>query len=130
MLSHAIGTQVLWDGASWNALGTGSGFRKRPNGDDTCDMTPVGNRTSDAYPCYKSCRKLHGCSARELPSRPLVKTAKRCDCSTCVDDILFVENMLDKLEAQLCIESPDNRPQFSQRPNAGSLLCESGRLSL
>lgn len=83
-----------------------AGWRPRgPAGTDTCDMAPVENqsdpvlnRVSDPYPCYSSCRGLHGCvNSSEIG-------AKRCDCSTCADDLLFAERMLDQLEKTVCLD--------------------------
>jgi poly(3-hydroxybutyrate) depolymerase len=78
------------EGFSWNAAGTtGSPGRFGP----TCE----GNHS--AYACYKSCQKLEGHSCNKTNT----SFAAGCDSSTCVDDILFVEKMLDQIESDYCI---------------------------
>ena len=72
------------EGFSWNAAGTtGSPGRFGP----TCE----GNHS--AYACYKSCEKIHGCNHTNT------SLSHGCDSSSCVDDILFIEKMIDQLEA-------------------------------
>lgn len=91
---------------SWNALGTGEGYRPREAGGgrftDTCDMEPnpnLGrNRTSYPYSCYKSCLNLHGCTDTSETG------ALRCDSSTCMDDMLFVQRLLDRIEQTVCVD--------------------------
>ena len=78
----------LYEAFSWNAAGTtGSPGRLGP----TC----ASNHSS--YGCYKSCKKRHGCSKLNA------SYGHGCDSSTCVDDLLFIEKMLDQLEADFCI---------------------------
>lgn len=76
------------EGFSWNAAGTtGSPGRFGP----TCE----GNHSG--YACYKSCQKIHGCNHTNT------SLSHGCDSSSCVDDILFVEKMLDQIEADFCL---------------------------
>jgi len=74
---------------TWNCGGTvGSPGPLGP----TCDTE---NRTAvwGVYPCYLTCRSpLHG------------GCKDTCSSSTCANDTLFVETLLDELESTLCVD--------------------------
>ena len=58
----------------------------------TCNWTSTND---NGYPCHATC--FHrGC-------RDLYK-AGGCDCSTCADDKLYVNEMLDILEETFCVD--------------------------
>ena len=74
---------------SWNSVGTVES--PGPQG-DTC-------RWADSwggYACHTSCRPTRGCYSNQY--------AAGCDCSTCADDVLFTELMINWLEDELCID--------------------------
>lgn len=81
---------LLTDGMSWNAAGTTGSPGKYGV---TCQSNHSG------YPCYKSCRKIHGCKNRTAVG------GGSCDSSTCADDLLFIKLMLDSLETDLCVDT-------------------------
>jgi poly(3-hydroxybutyrate) depolymerase len=79
-----------WDGFSWNAAGT----TQSPGPDGvTCQSNHSG------YPCYRSCRRLHGCKNASVVG------GGGCDSSTCADDHLFVRRMLVDLEERYCVDT-------------------------
>jgi polyhydroxybutyrate depolymerase len=70
--------------ASWHA--GGSADSPGPQG-PICDVAEAG----DANNCYTSCQsRAGGC-------------ADTCDYTTCVDDVAFIEALLDSLEASFCV---------------------------
>ena len=97
MLSE-LGVIIVWPNGSndskskircWNAVGcdhdTGG-----PKG-DTCDR----NRTKwGEYEVYESCVQLHG----------NYSASNTCYCSSCWNDVLFIETLLKDLESKLCID--------------------------
>lgn len=66
----------------------------------------------NGYACHSSCRKIRGCRND--------KRASGCDCSTCADDVRFVDALLDKLEGELCIAR--NRVFASGMSNGGMMV--------
>lgn len=65
----------------WSAVGSSM---TSGNGDDLC----VSNTEKGSWPCYTSCGS---CS--------------QCSYATCADDVGFVEELLNELEAQLCVDT-------------------------
>ena len=60
----------------------------------TCEYADT---TAD-YPCYHSCLAAgHKCVDKN-------RSESGCDCSTCVDDILFIEKLLAHVKAILCVD--------------------------
>ena len=74
---------------SWNSVGTVAS--PGPAG-DTCQWAD----SWAGYACHTSCRPTRGCYSNLY--------AAGCDCSTCADDVLFTELMLNWLEDELCID--------------------------
>ena len=77
---------------SWNSVGTVSS--PGPLG-DTCQWAD----SYGGYACHSSCQATRPCYNGGN------RWADGCDCSTCADDVLFTELMLNKLEADLCIDT-------------------------
>jgi poly(3-hydroxybutyrate) depolymerase len=73
---------------SWNSVGTVAS--PGPLG-DTCMYAD----SWAGYSCHSSCRPTRGCYSDLY--------AAGCDCSTCADDVLFTELMLNWLEDRLCV---------------------------
>ena len=96
---------LLTDGMSWNAAGTTGSPGKYGI---TCQSNHSG------YPCYKSCRKIHGCKNTSAVG------GGRCDSSTCADDLRFIELMLDSLEADLCVDT--DRIHLTGISNGGMMV--------
>ena len=84
---------------SWNACGATS-WRDSSMG-PTCQWELDPAIPPAGYPCHTSCAMLaeHGCDHNDN------RSAAGCDCATCADDGLFVEALLDVLEATLCIDT-------------------------
>jgi poly(3-hydroxybutyrate) depolymerase len=85
-----LGQSNCW--SSWNAGGasfngdSGPG----PNGGWTCAQS-----TGNCQACADSCQPLGVCNSDNFRS---------CNWATCVDDVSFVDQILDKLEGQLCVD--------------------------
>jgi hypothetical protein len=81
------------DSKSWNSGGTASS--PGPLG-ETCQWEPP--QTAE-YPCYTSCRDeaAHGCHGL------LDLYGRGCDSSSCVSDVRFIAELLDAVEAGLCV---------------------------
>lgn len=87
---------------SWNGAGsTGSPGREGP----ICNASAAQH---DEYPCYNSCGKC----------------ADTCWWATCTDDVSFVNNLLDTLEKQLCVNT--NHVYAVGNGNGGKLIYELG----
>jgi poly(3-hydroxybutyrate) depolymerase len=81
-----VGNQQAY---SWNSVGTVES--PGPAG-DTCQWAD----SWGGYACHTSCRPTRGCYSNRY--------AAGCDCSTCADDVLFTELMINWLEDELCID--------------------------
>ena len=85
---------------SWNACGT-TLWRESALG-PTCQWEEDPDIPSACYPCHTSCQMTsRGCNTNPEECNT---TAAGCDSSTCVDDSLFVAQLLDHLEATLCVD--------------------------
>lgn len=80
---------------SWNACGATT-WRDSALG-PTCQWATDPSIPPAGYPCHRSCRYLHGCEANDTE-------AAACDCASCADDDGFVLQLLERLEAQLCVD--------------------------
>eukprot|EP01043_Picozoa_sp_COSAG02_P057708 COSAG02_NODE_7052_length_3208_cov_1.044709_5_plen_407_part_00 len=80
---------------SWNACGATT-WRDSTLG-PTCQWATDPSVPPAGYPCHRSCRLLHGCEANDTE-------AAACDCASCADDDGFVLQLLERLEAQLCVD--------------------------
>merc|ERR1719498_4001 len=87
----------------WNAVGSSvaSGASEK-----TCDMDKAAAmRAKDKSPCYKSCSSCGPCSW-----------------TTCAYDVGFVEQLLDALEQELCVDTAQVRAQGES--NGGMMVFE------
>jgi poly(3-hydroxybutyrate) depolymerase len=87
----------------WNAVGSSvaSGASE-----DTCDVDRAAAlKAQERSPCYKSCSSCHPCSW-----------------TSCVDDVSFVEKLLDTLQEELCVDPTQVRAQGES--NGGMMVFE------
>jgi poly(3-hydroxybutyrate) depolymerase len=87
----------------WNAVGSSvaSGASEH-----TCDVHKAAvMKAAEHSPCYKSCSSCHACSW-----------------TTCADDVGFVEQLLDELEQELCVDTTQVRAQGES--NGGMMVFE------
>jgi polyhydroxybutyrate depolymerase len=80
---------------SWNACGATT-WRDSALG-PTCQWATDPSVPPAGYPCHLSCRALHGCEADDTE-------AAACDCASCADDSGFVLQLLERVEALLCVD--------------------------
>jgi polyhydroxybutyrate depolymerase len=92
---------------SWNSVGTVAS--PGPLG-QTCQWAG----SYAGYACHSSCQATRPCYSD--------RWANGCDCSTCADDVLFTELLLNKLEAELCIDT--RRVHVTGFSNGGMMAYE------
>jgi poly(3-hydroxybutyrate) depolymerase len=87
----------------WNAVGSSVASGAS---DQTCDVKKAAAiKAADKSPCYESCSSCHACSW-----------------TSCVDDVGFVEDLLDALEQELCVDPKQVRAQGES--NGGMMVFE------
>eukprot|EP01052_Picozoa_sp_SAG31_P046026 SAG31_NODE_8640_length_1416_cov_0.951405_1_plen_293_part_01 len=97
-LAESPGCDHSWENCSccsqgWNALGTSEGYG--PGGQhSTCNSD---RKAWGYYDCYASC----GAACQPSPED---NTTETCISSSCWDDIGFISQLLDHLEARLCFD--------------------------
>lgn len=87
----------------WNAVGSSvaSGASEH-----TCDVEKAAAmKAKERSPCYESCSSCHPCSW-----------------TSCADDVGFVEELLDALEGELCVDTAQVRAQGES--NGGMMVFE------
>lgn len=102
---HPEGSADVAEGStwrSWNAVGSSMNSGASAA---TCDANAV-----NATPCYKSCG-----SCMQNQKHP-------CSWATCRDDITFLEAILDKVEATLCVDR--SRVHAQGESNGGMMIYE------
>ena len=99
-----LGQQNCW--SSWNAGGAAFNGPDGPGAEGwTCHQS-----TSNCQACADSCQPLGVCNSQNQ---------RNCNWATCIDDISFVNQLLDKLEAQVCI---DRSRIFASGESMGGLM--------
>jgi len=87
----------------WNAVGSSVASGA---GEHTCDVAKAAAMVAETHPpCYKSCSSCHACSW-----------------TTCADDVGFVEELLDALEQEFCVDTAQVRAQGES--NGGMMVFE------
>ena len=92
---------------SWNSVGTVAS--PGPLG-DTCQWAD----SYSGYACHSSCESTRPCYSS--------RWSDGCDCSTCADDVLFMELLINKLEAELCVDT--RRVHVTGFSNGGMMAYE------
>lgn len=101
-IRDCLGQAQCW--SSWNAVGSSFNGADGPEG-WTCQPG-----TANSQACADSCQPLGFCNSQNN---------RNCNWATCVDDSSFVEQLLDRLEAQLCV---DRARVFASGESMGGMM--------
>lgn len=101
-IRDCLGQSQCW--SSWNAVGSSFNGPDGPAG-WTCQAG-----TSNSQACADSCQPLGFCNSQNN---------RNCNWATCVDDSSFVDQLLDRLEQQLCV---DRARVFASGESMGGMM--------
>ena len=101
-IRDCLGQSQCW--SSWNAVGSSFNGPDGPAG-WTCQPG-----TANSQACADSCQPLGFCNSQNQ---------RNCNWATCVDDSSFVDQLLDRLEQQLCV---DRARVFASGESMGGMM--------